>query len=217
MNEKEKEELTNLYNKRFDELGYNIKSVGWRSKNQQKTRFDILAQIGNLKNKKILDVGCGFGDFYKFLIEKNTKPKIYHGIDLSSNIISKANEIFKNNDNVILKAVSFKETENNFKSEEFDYVIASGIFNFLISDNYTYLKETIKSMFRICKIGVAINMTTDYVDYKDKNLFYFNPEKVFSFCKKITKRICLRHDYMPYEFTIYLYKKQNINEDNVFI
>ena len=59
-------------------------------------------------------------------------------------------------------------------------------------------------------------MTTDYVDYKDERLFYFNPGKVFSMCKKITKRVCLRHDYMPYEFAVYLYKDQAIDEHNVF-
>ncbi len=37
--------------------------VGWRSRENQELRFTDLTGIGDLKGKKILDLGCGLGCF----------------------------------------------------------------------------------------------------------------------------------------------------------
>lgn len=47
-------------------------------------------------------------------------------------------------------------------------------------------------------------------------MYYYSPEEIFGFCKDLTKRVALRHDYMPYEFTVYLYKQEEIDERNIF-
>jgi len=166
--------------------------------------------------KSILDVGCGFGDLYDYLGKKGVKLKSYEGIDISPKIVEKAKTLHAKDKNAAFRHGSLKELEKKYSEEEFDYVVESGIFNYNLSDNYKYLAETLELMFRLCRAGVSINMTTDYVDYKEDCLFYFNPEKVFGMCKKLTKRVCLRHDYMPFEFTVYLYKNQEKDEHNVF-
>jgi len=53
---------------------------------------------------------------------------------------------------------------------------------------------------------MAVNMLSTYVDYRDKTLSYVKPEMAFGLAKTMTPRVVLRYDYMPYEFTLYLYK-----------
>ena len=71
-------------------------------------------------------------------------------------------------------------------------------------------------MFLFCRKGIVIDFISDYVDYKDKEIFYTNPERIFRYCKSLSRRITLRHDYMPYEFLVYLYKNDKKNKKNVF-
>ena len=62
-----------------------------------------------------------------------------------------------------------------------------------------------------------MNFITDYVDFKNKDTFYTSPEKIFKIAKKFSKRILLRHDYLPFEFCIYVYTDDKINQkDNSF-
>jgi len=52
------------------------------------------------------------------------------------------------------------------------------------------------------------------VDYENPKLYYEDPEYVFTFVKEnLSSFVTLRHDYLckddtiPYEFSIYVYKK----------
>lgn len=72
-------------------------------------------------------------------------------------------------------------------------------------------------MFELCNKGVAANFVSSYVDFRNENLYYAKPEEIFSFCKTLSRRMVLRHDYMPFEFCIYIYKDDRINNKrNVF-
>jgi len=39
---------------------------------------------------------------------------------------------------------------------------------------------------------------------------------MFCIAKKLTRRVALRHDYMPFEFCLFLYKDDSKNKKNVF-
>ena len=67
-------------------------------------------------------------------------------------------------------------------------------------------QEIVRKMFNLCRIGIAINMVTDYVDYKEDYLYYYSPEETLKFCKTLSKWVALRHDYPLHEFTVYVYK-----------
>ncbi len=212
MDQKNKKACIERYEKRYEDLGHDIKVVGWRSKKQQYARFKVLCQIADLNDKSVLDMGCGFGHLFDYLERKNNKLISYLGIDLSPKLIKEAKRLHKG------KKADFTvvDIQNESLNKKFDYVIASGLFNAKLKDNLGFMKSLVTEMFKLCNKGLAFNMTTDYVDYKDKNLYYFNPEKVFNFCKILTKRVCLRHDYMPYEFTIYLYKDETVDNNHIF-
>lgn len=199
MDEKEKADIIRLYEDRLEKYGVSVKTMGWRNTTQQKLRFKILSEIGDLNGKHILDVGCGFGDFYDYL-DQSGLYTLYHGIDISPKIIDSA----RNRRKGLL--VEVRDILTDELNERFDYVFESGILNKRISDNYAYAQDIITNMYRVCNEGIAFNMMTDYVDFQEDYLFYYSPEKIFSFCKGLSKFVVLRHDYPLYEFTVYMYK-----------
>lgn len=209
MKPEEKEATIRRYEERLEKYGVSAKALGWRDEEQQYMRFVALAAIGDLNNCSILDVGCGFGDFYDFLKQKGLNVQ-YTGYDISSKLVEIARQ---KHPEATFEVRDILEEESN---EKFDYVVSSGIFNARLSDNEGFLRRMLKRCFELCNIGAAINMMSSYVDYKQEDLYYYSPESIFAFCKTLTKRATLRHDYMPYEFSVYLYKGDSIDERHIF-
>ena len=79
-----------LYNKRFEEYGNDIKTVGWGSKKDQFLRFDVLFRNINPNGKRILDVGCGLGHLINYLDQKTEANYYYTGIDIAEKLIVEA-------------------------------------------------------------------------------------------------------------------------------
>jgi len=51
---------------------------------------------------------------------------------------------------------------------------------------------------------------------KKKNINYVEPEKILKICMSITSRVVLRHDYMPFEFCVYLYRNNRSTKNNIY-
>lgn len=92
----------------------------------------------------------------------------------------------------------------------------SGVLNHGLKDNEGTARALLKEMYRVCRLGVAFNLTTDYVDYRDEYLYYYSPEEVFSFCRSLSRFVTLRHDYPLYEFTVYIYRHAIRHTQEVF-
>jgi len=200
--------IYNYYQNLFEQYGYDPKSIGWGSKNgKQSLRFEILCEIGQLSHSTILDVGCGFGDLYAYLCYRQIKVK-YHGLDINQNLIEMGKKLYPR------ISLEFRDFEKKKFNKKFDWILASGITSH--GSTYPHLTTIMKEMFRICKKGFAMNFVSNKVDYKVKNLFYGSPEKILSITKSISNRYILRHDYMPYEFTLYVYKNNKRTINNIF-
>ena len=100
--------------------------------------------------------------------------------------------------------------ERSYPENSFDYVCISGIFNHRLTDNEGFLKRMLSAAYRTGVRGVAANMTTDRVDYRDDELYYFNPERVLRFCLSLSRRVFLRHDYPLYELTVFIYREDKM-------
>jgi len=208
MEKKISKKIYEYYQSLFEQYGFDPKSVGWGSKKgKQSLRFKILCQIGQLSNSSILDVGCGFGDLYGYLRYSRIKVR-YHGVDINPNLLNIGKKFYPR------ISLELRDLEKKKFHKKFDWVIASGITSH--GSTYPHLTKIMKEMFRICKRGVAMNFVSDKVDYKVKDLFYSSPEKILAITKSITNRYILHHDYMPFEFTLYVYKNNKKTTNNIF-
>ena len=107
----------------------------------QKSLFSkLLGKIGNLENKKVLEIGCGIGRWAKYLMEK--EPTIqYTGIDVSPKMVDiakkrvpSANFLNISGDNLI------------FQDESFDLV-----FSITVLHHIPYEKQ-LKAIREICRV-----------------------------------------------------------------
>ena len=77
--------------------GEDIRSLDWGGRSSQSQRFKVLYDVGINLESSVLDVGCGHGDFYGYLIRKGFCGN-YSGVDLTPEmiVIAKNKYIIKN-------------------------------------------------------------------------------------------------------------------------
>ena len=204
------------YQQLFKSHGVSEKSVQYADRQTHWARFAYISQFID-KEHSILDLGCGLGHFYEFMKKNNFRGN-YCGADIVSEFISNCKERFKEDK----KASFILLKEDDMLSRDFDFIIVSGVFNNKRNNNKVFMLETIREMFKACKVGVAINAMSTYVDYKEKHLYYFKPEKLFNFAKKeLGGHPILNHNYklhsdgFPHDYTLTIFKNPQIMNFNI--
>ena len=86
MNKKDKLNIIDRYKNRLEKFGPGIESLASGTEARRLLRFKQLESIGDLNGCKILDLGSGLGDFYKYLVEKGYELD-YVGYDISPDLI----------------------------------------------------------------------------------------------------------------------------------
>jgi SAM-dependent methyltransferase len=83
-----------FYLRSYKKYKYDPRSLNWVSKQTQIVRFQKIYEAikDDITNSTIVDVGCGFGDFYLFLKQKKALPKKYIGIEYLSEFAKIAKE-----------------------------------------------------------------------------------------------------------------------------
>ncbi len=202
-------DVEQLYRSTARKYGNTPIAVGWKDYKSQELRFSILSEIGIFDGCSVLDVGCGYGAFYEFLI-KRCNIGYYLGIDIVKEFIDTAKKKYKNYKNVDFLLMDIMELNKKYK---FDFVFNCGIFH--VKFNYTneeffekFVKPLILKMWEHTRIGMAFTFLTDAVDYKKPKLFYCSPSRMFEFLRNnVSKYIVLRHDYKLFEYTVYVYRE----------
>ena len=200
MHQKDKQRIIERYNKRLEKFGTSINALAAGTEERRNLRFKILTEIGMQNGDTILDLGCGFGDYARY-IDSCELSVDYTGYDINPRLIEKAQSLYPG------KKFETKDILNeSFGS--FDYIVSSSCFNLILEqeDNYNFVERLLRTCYEHARIGVAIDFNSSYVDFLSKEGFHYEPEKIFGIAKRITKRVTLRHDYPLFEFNIYLYK-----------
>jgi SAM-dependent methyltransferase len=200
MKEEDKSWIIDRYDARYKKFGNSIKTLASGMDERRQMRFDMMTGVGIEDRDSVLDLGCGFGDYLDYLNSHNIKAN-YTGYDINPTLIAEAKKRFSD-EQFEVKDVVHDEWP------EFDYIISSSCFNLPLKsqDNYEFIAQLLQSAYDHSRKGVAIDLLSSYVDFKSEEGFHYEPEKIFSIAKNITKKVCLRHDYPLFEFTIYLYK-----------
>jgi ubiquinone/menaquinone biosynthesis C-methylase UbiE len=199
MDKIDKEEIIQRYNSRLKEYGDDIRTLASGTEERRRIRYKVLSEIGLLPRCSLLDIGCGFGDFYNYLSEQCIQMQ-YVGYDINPSLIEIAQTKYP------IAQFEVKDIQTD-PFPKFDYIVSTSSFNLRLNvqDNYQFIEEIMRLCYDHAKRGVAVDFLSSYVDFESPEAFHYKPETVFSIAKKITKRVCLRHDYPLYEFCIYLY------------
>jgi len=200
--------LKENYKLLYKKYGTSANAMQWADAKSQYRRFEILCQVSTEINS-VIDIGCGVGELLNYLLGSGFKGK-YLGIDFVEEFIEHAQNRYSDYPDI---GFICADVANYKLPKKYDFVVLSGVFNNKMAKNEQFMISTINELFEVCKVSIAFNAMSTYVDYQDDHLYYADPLSIFDYCKKhLTRKITLRHDYLvkdnsiPFEYTMYLYK-----------
>lgn len=204
----EKAALLKRYSDRLAQLGPTIEALGW-NKPKHKLRYRVLLEYWLTKPSpqvvRVLDFGCGFGDLFGFARDHQL-PIEYTGLDINPDLINVARERYP--------AARFfcQDLFDQPLDENFDVVLSSGVHNHRLSVNQEFVERTFEWFDRHSTLGFSVNFLSDRVNYRNEQNNYTAPEDILTLAMRYSSRVLLRHDYMPFEFTIFVDKRNKIDE-----
>ncbi len=202
------QKIKRSYQEKYKKFGVDPRSLYWSRKGAAHQRFrQFWAEI-DFNNKSVLDVGCGFGEMAKFL-KKRYEGVTYTGVDIVPEFIDEAKRA--NSESTFLVRDYFDDPLEG----KFDIVLASGVLNSNVEKNMEWRKKNIKIMFAHAKKVCAFNMLGAYPKPRNdpkSNIWYANSLEILEYCMSLTRRVILRANYHPTDFTIFMYQTKDKKE-----
>jgi SAM-dependent methyltransferase len=198
MNEEDKKLILSYFDGLLEKHGVGSLAVGMGPQERHDLRHQVLSEVGLRSGGSLLDLGCGLGDFYSYMRRHGIECE-YTGYDINPRMVELARRKHP--------GVNFEVKD--ILSEEFpafDFIVSNAFSLRLVEqDNYSYVEDYMRACYAHARRGVAIDFPSSYADFSLPEAFHYSPERVFSLAKRVTKRVCLRHDYPLFEFCVYLY------------
>ena len=190
----------------FDRLvnihGYSVQARDLSRERSLLLRYEALSEIADVRGRRVLDVGCGFGDLGAFLLSREGGNSIdYTGIDISARMIEEGRAAHPG---LRLHCGDLLEMPSE---QQFDVVLAQGIFYLLGEEAESKAFKMIARMFDLAKVAVGFCTISSWAEKQDPVEFYADPLRTLDFCRKLTPAVCLRHDYLPNDFLIGMYRE----------
>lgn len=198
-----REYVVSFYDKALRIFGDRPESLGWTERGQRLHFESMLDIADSIDGKKILDFGCGKGDFYRFLKERDVLVE-YTGLDINEKLLSKAKDKFPEG------RFRFFDIEKDHLDEDFDYIFLCGVFNLKVQGIEKAMRSSLIKLFLHCRKALAFNALSARNPKKDFELHYVSPEEIFAFAvENLSPFVSLRHDRMAYDFTMFVYREIN--------
>jgi SAM-dependent methyltransferase len=198
--------LTELYHGRLDVHGADVRTVGWSSRSDQHLRFEVLCRGLDLRGKRILDIGCGLGDFIPWAEQKFGADFDYVGLDLSTRLVAAARQRFGGPRRRFIEGTLASGTPTG----DFDISVLSGTLTFKTSDNISTMRSVLLGAWERSREAVCSNFMTSYADTMLEKNYHYRPEEILTFAKTLSRFVTLHHDYDLWEFTIQVFRQPTL-------
>lgn len=176
--------------------------LDWENEDAHLGRFEVLVRKLDLSGMHILDVGCGIGDFYRYLQEHGISAS-YTGIDILPEMIKEAKR--RNPEGEFISGDLF--SQKIYSPGSFDLVFSSGIFNLKVGDNHALLRDALQVFFTLSRQWVVFNLL-DPDHHVQRDIYcYFDPQEVLGMVMEHTSLVEMERDYVPKDYTIFARKE----------
>jgi SAM-dependent methyltransferase len=197
------EELRRFWDDRVLSTASDLERVD-QSARAQRIRFESFLQHHSVQGRSILDVGCGVAGLYKHL--KHQKIAVdYFGVDISEQMIRCCREQHPEAQFECRDILKWETTST------FDYVVAIGIHNITVDNGWSLLEAVTRQQFELCRVAAYVSILTDRYKNFGPGIQAWSAEKVLNICLRITPYVTLRHDYLPNDFSVALYREPLID------
>lgn len=199
MEDDEKQATRDRYVGRLREFGYDPRTLGW-NKRRHKLRYEMLLSSWPPETASVLDVGCGFGDLYGFCQASGRSHWQYTGIDIVGELVDEGRRRYPDAD---LRTL---DMDREGLPGSPDVIVASGLFNHGLRDNMAFVAACFERFAAHAGIGFAVNFMSPTAERRYDHIFYADPAAVLACAWKVSRRVMVRHDYMPFEYTVLVFK-----------
>jgi len=194
--------ISSYYEDLIRKYGHDPRACDYGRVESQAIKFQVLSAATDMNGKSVLDVGCGFADYYRYLSGMAEHIR-YVGLDITPGMISEARKLEPELD---LRCGNILDWGD---AESFDVVTANGIFYLISDDAPGKMREIIRAMYARANEVVAFNSLSIWAADQEAGEFYADPIQTLEFCRTLTPWVSLRHDYHSRDFTIYMYKNRH--------
>jgi cyclopropane fatty-acyl-phospholipid synthase-like methyltransferase len=175
----------------------NYEVLDWASAASQRLRFEVLAAHVPLAGRTLLDVGCGLGDLWAFLLDKGLDVD-YTGVDVLAKMIAACGERF--GPERFVRADVFAEAAPEIGP--FDVVFASGIFNLNLGNNVEFLAAALRRLLTLAGETLALNLLDVRSPYQEDDYFFYDRSDVFAILQDRPCEVRVIDGYLPNDFTV---------------
>ncbi len=189
------------YEPRLDKYKENHQILNWENREAQLKRFRVFIENVDVKNRSLLDVGCGLGDLYSYIKNRGINVE-YTGIDILEKMITGARA--KNPGGEFFVHDLFSETPDSGNSggKGFDIVFSSGLFNLKTGKDRDFLVHAVSVFYRKAKQRVVFNLLDTASENKEDIYCYYSPEEIEKTAGKIFAGVKIIKGYLPNDFTV---------------
>ncbi len=177
------------------------------SKRAQRMRFENFVLAHDLGGRSVLDVGCGTGDLLEHLGRRGVTCS-YVGVDLSGEMIAAARA---KHGAGTFEAANILEWDPADESRRFDYVTSFAVHNVRVPGGRELLEKLTRQQFALCRVAAHVSLLTDRFKGFDAHIQPWRAEEVLSLALSITPYVVLRHDYLPNDFSVTMYREPLID------
>lgn len=171
--------------------------VNWASETSQRARFAVLADHVALEGRSLLDLGCGLGDLWAYLVERRI-PVRYTGIDILERMVEAARRAHPQ--------ARFRCADvfapHYEPPETFDVVFCSGLFNLDLGNNTVFLARGLKRMAELSHGVVVCCLLHFRAAHDQRRYFHYDPAEVTGRLEAMGFGPRLIEGYLPNDFTV---------------
>jgi Methyltransferase domain len=194
--------IAHYYRAKLAAHGPTARGVDWKNEESQTRRHQqFLRLLETDQGASILDLGCGYGDFLRFLRREGFFGT-YIGHDIVPDMVEAARSLHGEGPDRLWRVGSTPH-------ESADYAIASGILNVKgdvsLEEWSSHVHWTIDVLARTGRRGFAFNVLTKsgHPALRRSDLFYCDPAEMVAYCVgRFGRSVALLQDYGLWEFTL---------------
>ena len=150
--------------------------VGYHSEDEQHILYDFILSNFDPTTESVLDLGCGRGDFLRYVEETYQTDLKYHGIDMNKQLIDVAKELSPTN---TFTSTNWFSLDGNYAA---DWVLNINSTTILYEpegedfDQTQALRNTVNKMMELADVGIVISLlSTVAIDAYDESFLTFDP------------------------------------------
>jgi SAM-dependent methyltransferase len=207
------ERIKRIYGESFRDHGDSPAAL-LTPKGRNELRFRAIDPFVREPGVRVLDYGCGLGYLFEYLV-RNGFDVAYTGLDILPEFVSACRNKYGG-------AAEFVVTDALAPVKgHYDIVFCSGVFNIRTDDNLAvskkYAFEKIQQLFNVTSDVLICDFMSSLVDFQQPESQHFSPGEIAEFsASRLSRRFQIRHDLLPYECTLVVWRNAAIKRPENF-